>query len=285
MRAMLFIRSMAISCLLSTSAGAFAHGIVGDRYFPPTIVVDDPFAANEIHAIGGRSANIGIDPPSNVTGNIGAVGASIEAFDGFGISLDGVYRTPNGNLENVGSGFDNLYYRVKQEAWTDTKHEFQLSAGLNGQIANTGTKGVDGVTTYTPSVMFAKGFGDLPDALSWLKPAAITGVIGYQVPSNHSAPQVFNWGLTLQYSFMYLNDHVAPTGWNDFANRLIAIVEFPMQTCLNLDCRNQVAGSINPGLVWVGHHFNIAAEAVMPSNNASGRGTGFLVQYQQFFGK
>ena len=163
---MFLIRLIAICSLLPLSTGVLAHGIVGDRYFPPTIVVDDPFAANEIHAIGGRSANIGIAPPSNVTGNIGGFGASIEAFDGFGISLDGVYRTPNGNLENVGSGFDNIYYRVKQEAWTDIRHEFQLSAGLNGQIANTGTKGVEGVTTYTPSVMFAKGLGDLPDALS-----------------------------------------------------------------------------------------------------------------------
>lgn len=276
---------MQICVLLLMPAYALAHGIVGDRYFPPTIIVDDPFAANELHAIGGRSANIGMNPPSNVTGNIGVFGGSVEVLDGLGVSLDGIYRTPNGNLDNVGSGFDNIYYRVKQEFWTNERREFQLSAGLSGQIANTGTKGVDGVTTYTPSILFAKGFGDLPDEWAWLKPAAITGVLGYQVPSNHTASRAFNWGLTLQYSFMYLNDHVQPTGWNDFANRLIAIVEFPMQTCLTLECKNQVVGSINPGVVWVGNHFNIATELVVPSNANSGKGTGFLVQYQQFFGK
>ena len=280
-------RFLAFGCSLLIPAHVIAHGIVGDRYFPPTVVVDDPFAANEIHAIGGRSANIGIDHPSAVSGNIGAFGASVEPLDGLGISLDGVYRTPNGNLDNVGSGFDNLYYRVKKELWAETQSEFQLSVGMSGQIANTGTKGVDGVTTYTPSVLFAKGFGDLPDEWAWLKPAAITGVLGYQVPSANHAPQAFNWGLTLQYSLMYLNDHVAPTGWSDFANRLIAIVEFPMQTCtsMNQTCKNQVIGSINPGVVYVGDHFNIATEVVVPANNASGKGTGFLVQYQQFFGK
>lgn len=264
---------------------AMAHGIVGDRYFPPTIVVDDPFAANEIHAIAGRSANIDVDKVSVVNGNLASVGGSIEPISGLGISLDGVYRSPNGNLDNVRSGFDDLYYRVKQEYWTDKHHEFQLSAGVTGQLANTGSRGADNYFTYVPSIFFAKGFGDLPESMSWLKPAAFTGVVGYQVPSIKNAPQSFNWGLTLQYSFMYLNEHVSPTGWSDFANRLIAIVEFPMQTCMNTTCRNQVVGSINPGVVWVGNYFNIATELVVPSNANSGKGTGFLIQYQQFFGE
>lgn len=262
----------------------YAHGIVGDRYFPPTVVVDDPFAANEIHAVGGRSANIDVDKVSSVTGNIGMFGASFEPLSGLGISFDGIYRTPNGNLENVGSGFDDIYYRVKQEVWTDKRHEFQFSAGVNGQLANTGTKGADNYYNYAPSILFAKGMGDLPDELKYLKPMAVTGVIGYQVPSIRNAPQAINWGLTVQYSLMYLNDHVAPTGWNDFANKLIGIVEFPMQTCMNVNCKNQVVGSINPGVVWVGSHYNIATELVIPSNSGSGKGTGFLVQYQQFFG-
>ena len=275
--------SVCLSALLPVYAAA--HGIVGDRYFPPTVVVDDPFAANEIHAVAGRSANIDVDKVSTVTGNIAVVGGGMEPIAGLGVSLDGVYRSPNGNLDNVGSGFDDLYYRVKQELWTDLRHEFQLSAGVNGQLANTGTKGADGYFTYVPSVLFAKGFGDLPESLSLLKPAAITGVIGYQVPSTRNAPQAFNWGLTLQYSFMYLNEHVQPTGWSDFANRLIAVVEFPMQTCMSTACRHQVIGSVNPGVVWVGSHFNIATELVIPSSTGSGKGTGFLVQYQQFFGE
>ncbi len=282
---MKIIRKLFTLLILVVPLHALAHGIVGDRYFPPTVVVDDPFAANEIHAVAGRTANISIDRVDSATGNLGLLGGSVEPLDGLGISLDATYRSPNGNLNNGSSGFDNLYYRVKQEAWTDKRHEFQFSLGLSGEIANTGSKGSDGYSNYVPSILFAKGLGDLPDELAWLKPAAVTGVIGYQVPSIRNAPQAINWGLTLQYSFMYLNDHVRPTGWSDFANRLIAIVEFPMQTCMNVGCKNQAIGSINPGVVWVGDHFNIATELVVPSSSTSGKSTGFLVQYQQFFGK
>lgn len=282
---MRIVRYLPICLGLLGPSLVLAHGIVGDRYFPPTVVVDDPFAANEIHAVGGRSANIGFDRVSAANGNIVVLGGGVEPVSGLGIALDGVYRSPNGNLDNVGSGFDNLYYRVKQETWTNEHHEFQLSFGLSGEIANTGSKGADGYSNYVPSLLFAKGLGDLPEELAWLKPAAVTGVLGYQVPSIRNAPQSINWGLTLQYSFMYLNDHVRPTGWNDFANRLIAVVEFPMQTCMNQACKNQVIGSVNPGVVYVGDYFNIATELVVPSSATSGKGTGFLVQYQQFFGK
>ena len=34
--------------LLSASSGALAHGMAGERFFPATILTDDPFVADEI---------------------------------------------------------------------------------------------------------------------------------------------------------------------------------------------------------------------------------------------
>jgi hypothetical protein len=48
-------------------------------------------------------------------------------------------------------------------------------------------------------------------------------------------------------------------------------------------CPRETRGTINPGAVWVGKGFNLALEAVHPINGRSGRGTGILLQYQQFF--
>jgi len=262
-----------------------AHGIAGNRYFPPTIVVEDPYAANEVHAVAGRSSNIGAGNANTNSGDIGSIGIGIEPLDGFGIAVNGLYRTPNGNLTPQTSGFDNLYYVAKQELHISDSHEFAVSLGVLGQIGRTGSSGGDKYSTYAPTIFYAKGFGDLPNMLSFLKPLALTGILGYQIPTEQSQPKVFNWGFTVQYSLPYLNQFVQKTGWNDFFNRLVPVVEFPMQTCLSGRCSGQVIGSVNPGIIWVGDSFNLSAEAVFPVNSQSGASNGVLFQIHKYLGK
>lgn len=262
-----------------------AHGIAGNRYFPPTIVVDDPYAANEVHGVVGRMPNIGAGNSNTATGNIALVGVGIEPLDGFGIAVDGAYRQPNGNLTPQANGFDNLYYTVKKELDINDAHEFAVTVGLTGQASRTGGKGSDPYSTYAPTIYYAKGFGDLPNSMNLLKPFALTGILGYQIPTEQTQAKAFNWGFTIQYSLLYLDRYVRSTGWNDFFNRLVAVVEFPMQTCLTTRCAGQVTGSVNPGVVWVGEHFNLSAEGVFPVNSQSGVSNGVLFQIHKYLGK
>ncbi|BDW10626.1 hypothetical protein PSHI8_07080 [Polynucleobacter sp. SHI8] len=268
--------------LALSQRGVFAHGIAGNRYFPPTISIDDPFAAKEIHAGAGRVSSLGTN---NEMANQFMIGGGIEPMDGFGIAIDGVYRSPNANLTPEANGFDNLYYTVKKELTINDQHEFALTLGVNGQIGGTAPSVSSNASTYTPTIYYAKGFGDLPNSMSLLKPMAITGVLGYQASTNQSQPTAFNWGFTIQYSFLYLNKYVQPTGWGEPWNRLVAVVEFPLQTCMSGMCNGQVTGSMNPGVVWVGSEFNLSAEAVFPINNQSGQGKGILFQIHKFLGK
>jgi len=268
--------------LICNSGMVSAHGIAGDRYFPPTISVDDPYAAYEAHAGFGKSPNLGIN---NSKSNLWMVGAGVEPFEGFGIAIDAIYRNPNNNLEPQINGFDNLYYSVKKELTINEKHEYALTFGLNGQIAGTGSSGFDNFSTYMPTIFYAKGFGDLPNSMNLFKPFAVSGVLGYQMPTDQSQPKVLNWGFTLQYSFMYLNDHVKSTGWGEPFNHMIAVIEFPLQTCLSGICNGQVLGSVNPGVTWVGKEFNLSAELVFPINSYSGQGTGFLLSIHKYLGK
>jgi hypothetical protein len=268
--------------LISNSGMVSAHGIAGDRYFQPTISVDDPYAAYEAHTGFGKSPNIGIN---NSSANLGMIGVGIEPFDGFGIAIDAIYRNPNNNLDTQLNGFDNVYYSIKKELAINEKHEYALTLGLNGQVAGTGSSGSNHFSTYTPTIFYAKGFGDLPNAMNLFKPFAVSGVLGYQIPTDPSQAKVLNWGFTLQYSFMYLNDHVRSTGWGEHFNNMIAVIEFPMQTCLSGICNGQILGSVNPGVIWVGKEFNLSAELVFPINSQSGQGTGFLLSIHKFLGR
>ena len=44
---MKFSRFAALAAVLAAPSSASAHGFVGDRFFPATILTDDPFVADE----------------------------------------------------------------------------------------------------------------------------------------------------------------------------------------------------------------------------------------------
>ena len=56
-----------------------------------------------------------------------------------------------------------------------------------------------------------EGFGELPDTIGWARPLAVTGQVGYQIPTTSFdvgqgtfSPQVLVYGGSLQYSMPYL---------------------------------------------------------------------------------
>ena len=58
---------------------------------------------------------------------------------------------------------------------------------------------------------------------------------------------------------------------------MIPVVEFAMSTALDRGASG-TTGTINPGIIWAGTYFQLAAEAQIPVNKASGRHTGWIVQ-------
>jgi hypothetical protein len=69
-------------------------------------------------------------------------------------------------------------------------------------------------------------------------------------------------------------------GLPDFINRLIPIVEAQFQTPVANDFGTGVGttGTINPGVIWVGDKFQLAVEAIIPVNRASGSAVGIMGQ-------
>jgi hypothetical protein len=251
------------------SAPAVAHGVIGQRFFPATISTDDPFAADEMALPTITSFDHETDIDFDYSKSI---------FPGFaiGIGIGHVDAKPPG--EARARGFGNLDISPALEVYRNASHEFIFTTGLDWEIGGTGSKAVaERSSTLTPTIKFGKGLGDLPDSMKYLRPLAVTGTIGYAIPTAHDEPNSIEWGGAIEYSLLYLQNNVRDQGFSNFVAHVTPVVEFSFSSPTKSG-GGGTTGTINPGLIWSGQYLQLAAEAVVPVNKASGHGVGFIAQ-------
>ena len=210
--------------------------------------------------------------------------------ENFGVSIGETWtqiRQPDGT---VTAGFQDLETTFQYQLLKDPSHELALLAGVIVDWGNTGATNSGLGTSYslvTPTFYFGKGFGELPETLSWARPFAVTGQVGYQIPTSNFdftqsvfIPQQLVYGASLQYSMPYLKSEVIDLQLPDFFNHLIPIVEatFTTPVANNFGNPYTTTGFVNPGVIWVGGYFQVGLEAVIPINRESGSGVGVLGQ-------
>jgi hypothetical protein len=286
-----------LTAFLMIPEGVSAHGFAGSRFFPATLVIDDPFVNDELslptvssivtpNEGGTRDTEVAVDIAKRITPNFGVeVGESISNL-----------KPPHQSSQ---SGFGNLELGAKYEFFENDEHETLLSAGVGVEVGGTGSKDVDAdsFTTWAPGVFFGKGFGDLPNTVSFLRPFAITGQVGVAIPTSASTQtmtldektgereidierhsDVLEWGFALEYSVIYLQEQVKEIGLRAPFDRLIPLVEFAFETPLSREQSGQTTGTINPGVIWSGKYFQVGAEAMIPVNSRTGSDVGFIAQ-------
>ena len=291
------ITAACFAALFVLSRTASAHGFAGARFFPATLSTDDPFVNDELslptvssivtpNAGGTRDTEIAVDIAKRITPN-------------FGVELGESFMNLKPPHERWANGFGNLELGAKYEFFENDEHELILSLGADVEIGGTGNKrvGADSFTTWVPALFFGKGFGDLPDELSFLKPLALTGVVGVAIPTSASTrtatqneatrereieielhPDLLEWGFAVEYSIIYLEEQVKDIGLRAPFDRFIPLVEIALETPLDRGQGGQTTGTINPGLIWSGKYFQIGAEAVIPINSRTGSDVGFIAQ-------
>jgi hypothetical protein len=284
-------------CELGATSRAFGHGFAGARFFPATLSTDDPFVNDELSLPtvssivspdegGTRETDISVDISKRITPNF-----AVEVGERF-IDLE-----PRG--ERSVTGFGNLELGAKYEFFENDEHEAMLSFGTNVEVGGTGRKqvGADTFSTWTPALFFGKGFGDLPDELSFLKPLALTGIVGVDIPTSASSrtvtfneatgqreidierhPEVLEWGFAVEYSLIYLQEQVKDIGLRAPFDRLIPLVEISLSDPINRGQNGLITGTVDPGIIWSGKYFQVGAEAVIPINSRTGNDVGFIAQ-------
>lgn len=264
-----------------TAGPAAAHGIVGDRFFPATIATDDPAVSDELSLPTIDSAQTADDPPARQVDISGEYSKRLTST--LGISFDGAWTQIDAPGGPSVSGFQNLETTLKYQAVADAPHELMVSVGLVAEWGRTGDArvGASPTTTLTPTLYFGKGAGDLPESLGWARPFALTGVIGYAVPTSAGEPRSLQTGFAVEYSMRYLSSHVRDLGLPSVVNQLTPLVEVSLATPM-ANGAGLTTGTVNPGVLWSGQHMQLGAEAIIPINAASGHGVGLVVQAHWF---
>lgn len=267
---------------------AMAHCFVGSRFFPATLAIDDPCVADEM-SLPTISWSHTADAPPATQWDVSAE-ISKRITEDFGISVGDTWSHIHQPGGFTMEGFSNLETTAQYQLLKNSDHELAMLVGLIVDWGNTGSVSA-GIalpfTVVTPTYYFGKGFGDLPAEAGWIRAFALTGQVGYQMPTlsfdpvqGVFIPDVLTYGFSLQYSMPYLKSEIVDLQLPDFINHLIPIVEAQLQTPVANNFGNSyvTTGTINPGVIWVGSYFQVGLEATIPVNSASGTGVGFLGQ-------
>ena len=289
------------ACEFGAISRTHAHGFAGARFFPATLSTDDPFISDELSLPtvstirtpedgGTRETDISVDVSKRITPE-------------FAIEIGDTFTVLNPHEAPAANGFGNLELGGKYQILENGEHEAIVSIGLGVEVGGTGGRsvGADSFSTWTPGIFFGKGFGDLPAELRFLKPLALTGVVGIGIPTSATTrtatvdemtgarsfeidrhPNVLEWGFALEYSVIYLQSQVQDMHLHAPLDRLIPLVEFAFESPLNRGAQGQTTGTINPGVIWAGKYFQVGVEAIIPINERTGNNVGVIAQLHFF---
>jgi hypothetical protein len=259
---------------------ARAHGLVGDRFFPPTLATDDPFAVDELalpeftYVRNGGGGN----GPSNDEYDYGFE-FDKEIFPYFALGVSNAYTIQKPYHAHSIKGWNDWEVTAKYEIYHNADHEIVFSVGLIADIGGIGHSAFeDSFTTLSPNVYFGKGFGDLPDNLAGFQPFAVTAQLGQSFPFSAAAANEFDWGFAVEYSIPYLQQHVKDVGIPAPFKNLVPLVEFALATTENRGVRGLTTGTINPGALYITDYYELGVEAVVPVNHETGAHVGVDLQ-------
>src|ERR1700730_13015270 len=165
------------------SQTARAHGIAGNRYFPGTLTFDDPAVADEAIV---PNFSRWDHPAAGGDATDNRINWSFTRLltPTVGFFVDSSWMDRNWGPSHR-AGFDVTTLGVKWEVYRDNPGEALISASLAWGIGHSGAQGIaaDLPDTIKPGLFFGKGFGDLPDSVSWLRPFAITRAFVLEHPA------------------------------------------------------------------------------------------------------
>src|SRR6266705_6307736 len=138
------------------AAAAHAHGVIGKRFIPSTLTLEDPFPSDEMDLLSfdrapkdkeGRETSFGFEFGKRLTPDFA-----------IGVGWEYIFFDPREAGERNTSDASNPEFSLKYALFRSVEHEGILSVGLGVEAGGVGPKRVaERVTTSTPALFFGKG--------------------------------------------------------------------------------------------------------------------------------
>ena len=222
---------------LLSAAEVRAHGAAGERRFIEPFVTEDAATQNEAVAQGHYVRRDGRDfwlltyeIEKTLSENTSVF---IEHGAAFNVPGGGEYDEGSGGGKPA-DGFLNMEAGIKHGIFKSDKHEAIVSLAAAIEVP-TGTDriGAEEHPALEFGALFAKGFGDLPEGLSLLRPFALMGDLRWETPLGDGRPvNALGYNLALTFDLRTLHEIV---NFPAFLEPLSLVTEFNFETMVNGD--------------------------------------------------
>lgn len=255
---------------------AAAHGFAGKRFFPSTLTFNDPFTQDEVNVLYRRLDNVNEGGTSTDEQGV-QVNYAKSITPSIQLSIGTAYDKFKFTGATPVDGTNNLAVGIKGIGYVDPQAESVWSLGLDVSVARTGSDQIGrDYSIFSPTVMYGKGFGGASAGL--LRPLQIAAAVGMDLPARGSVSRAFNLDLALEYNLSYMTSFVQGTALPWPFRDAVPVIEMPLAVCVDQGCRGDLTGTVNPGIMFYNPYGQIALEAPVPINGATGNSVGVLLQ-------
>ncbi len=276
--------------LLALSMGANAHGIAGNRFFPGTMNFDDPAVADEFSITSGTQQQpLGAQ---DVRDDATTISFARLLTPKISIGFDtGLLKRNWSGAQTFGTTGTDLV--LKGRLYENDLNETLVASSLIYTLPGSGASrlAANGPSVIAPSLYVGQGLGALPEAFSWLRPLGFTAGLSVGFPTSKDATNLsydpalnqfspytqknvttIHSGFAIEYSTLYLTDRFTPgvLPKDEPLHQWVPLVEFAFDSPQGQRTR----ATANPGISYVKDVWQLAAEAVVPLNHATGHGVG-----------
>ncbi|HEX2548638.1 MAG TPA: hypothetical protein VHM20_02330 [Gammaproteobacteria bacterium] len=274
---MRFYQLILVMIFIIISTQAQSHGYIGKRFFPSAITIDEPFVTDKLvvpiyyseSSADGETwtTNPKLQYAKSITPHLQA-------------SINSSYLHIESEDERIKNGFDNWEVGVRYNFLRDPKTEVAFSIGLNATLGGSGSHIVsaDSFSTISPELLFAEGFGILPESLKYLRPLGFTASFSPNFTTENNSVSSLSWGAAIGYSLPYLQAYVENLHITLF-DHVVPMIELPFNTCTSGSRRGQITGNIDPGFIFYNTYGQLGIEAIIPANHRTGNKIGGVIQF------